>query len=128
MHREPSKDLAYRLPEAETGTGFLVMEFLEGESLSKKLKRGPLPNDSLLKTAIEIADALEKAHRAGIKHRDVNPGNLILTKSGVKLLDFGLATTMTAAVTTMSNSSASVFAAAVTLSSPASPLSSFSLF
>jgi eukaryotic-like serine/threonine-protein kinase len=108
---------------SENGTDFLVMEFLEGESLSEKLKRGPLPNDELLKTAIEIADALEKAHRAGIIHRDLKPGNVMLTKSGAKLLDFGLAKTMTAAVTSGGGSSASVFAAAVTMSSPASPLS-----
>ena len=109
---------------SENGTDFLVMEFLEGESLSEKLKRGPLPTGELLKTAIEIADALEKAHRAGIIHRDLKPGNVMLTKSGAKLLDFGLAKTMTAAVAPGSNSSASVFAAAITLSSPASPLSS----
>ncbi len=109
---------------SENGTDFLVMEFLEGESLSEKLKRGPLPTDELLKTAIEVADALEKAHRAGIIHRDLKPGNVMLTKSGAKLLDFGLAKTMTAAVSSAGNSSASVFAAAVTLSSPASPLSS----
>jgi Tol biopolymer transport system component/tRNA A-37 threonylcarbamoyl transferase component Bud32 len=109
---------------SENGTDFLVMEFLEGESLSEKLKRGPLPTAELLKTAIDVADALEKAHRAGIIHRDLKPGNVMLTKSGAKLLDFGLAKTMTATVTSAGNSSASVFAAAVTLSSPASPLSS----
>jgi serine/threonine-protein kinase len=109
---------------SENGTDFLVMEFLEGESLSEKLKRGPLPNDELLKAAIEVADALEKAHRAGIIHRDLKPGNVMLTKSGAKLLDFGLAKPMNSGVTSAGNSSASVFAAAVTLSSPASPLSS----
>jgi eukaryotic-like serine/threonine-protein kinase len=106
------------------GTDFLVMEFLEGESLSEKLKRGPLPSDELLKTAIEVADALEKAHRAGIIHRDLKPGNVMLTKSGAKLLDFGLAKAVTSGVASAGNSSASVFAAAITMSSPASPLSS----
>ncbi len=109
---------------SENGTDFLVMEFLEGESLSEKLKRGPLPTDELLKVAIEIADALEKAHRAGIIHRDLKPGNVMLAKSGAKLLDFGLAKPMNSGVASGGNSSASVFAAAVTLSSPASPLSS----
>lgn len=109
---------------SENKTDFLVMEFLEGESLSEKLKRGPLSTDELLKTAIEVADALEKAHRAGIIHRDLKPGNVMLTKSGAKLLDFGLAKSATTAVATSTNSSASVFAAAVTVSSPASPLSS----
>jgi serine/threonine-protein kinase len=109
---------------SENGTDFLVMEFLEGESLSEKLKRGPLPTDELLKIAIEVADALEKAHRAGIIHRDLKPGNVMLTKSGAKLLDFGLAKAMNSGVTPAGNSSASVFAAAVTMSSPVSPLSS----
>jgi len=109
---------------SENGTDFLVMEFLEGESLSEKLKRAPLPIDELLKTAIEVADALEKAHRAGIIHRDLKPGNVMLTKSGAKLLDFGLAKAMTSPVAAAGNSSTSVFAAAATLSSPASPLSS----
>ena len=109
---------------SENGTDFLVMEFLEGESLSEKLKRGSLPTDELLKAAIQIADALEKAHRAGIIHRDLKPGNVMLTKSGAKLLDFGLAKAMTPGVTSAGNSSASVFAAALTVTSPAIPLSS----
>lgn len=109
---------------SENGTDFLVMEFLDGESLSEKLKRGPLPTADLLEIAIEVAEALEKAHRAGIIHRDLKPGNVMLTKSGTKLLDFGLAKPMTSGVTSTGNSSASVFAAATTMSSPASPLSS----
>jgi serine/threonine protein kinase len=75
----------------DNGTDFLVMEFIEGESLSARLKSGPLPPDQLLKIAAEVADALHKAHRAGIVHRDLKPGNIMLTKSGSKLLDFGLA-------------------------------------
>jgi len=70
---------------------YLVMEYLEGETLAKRLERGPLPVSDVLQRGIEIADALEKAHRAGIIHRDLKPGNIILTKGGVKLLDFGLA-------------------------------------
>jgi serine/threonine protein kinase len=68
-----------------------VMEYLEGETLAARLTKGPLPLDQVLKYAIEIADALDKAHRKGITHRDLKPGNIMLTKSGAKLLDFGLA-------------------------------------
>jgi eukaryotic-like serine/threonine-protein kinase len=109
---------------SENGTDFLVMEFLEGESLNEKLKRGPLPTDELLKISIQLADALEKAHRAGIIHRDLKPGNVMLTKSGAKLLDFGLAKPMGSAGAAASNTSASIFAAAATVTSPGSPLSS----
>src|SRR6476660_4587214 len=75
----------------EGDTDFLVMEYLEGETLADKLSRGPLPIDQVLRQGIEIADALDKAHRQWIVHRDLKPGNVMLTKSGVKLLDFGLA-------------------------------------
>ncbi|MCI0415368.1 protein kinase [bacterium] len=75
----------------ESGIDFLVMEFLQGESLAERLRKGPLPLIELLRYAMEIADALEKAHREGIVHRDLKPGNIMLTKSGAKLLDFGLA-------------------------------------
>jgi eukaryotic-like serine/threonine-protein kinase len=75
----------------QDGTDFLVMEYLEGETLGERLKKGPLPLDQVLQYAIEIADALDKAHRKGITHRDLKPGNIMLTKSGTKLLDFGLA-------------------------------------
>ena len=75
----------------QEGTDFLVMEYLEGETLAGRLVKGPLPLDQVLKYAIEIADALDKAHRKGITHRDLKPGNIMLTKSGTKLLDFGLA-------------------------------------
>jgi len=70
---------------------FLVMEYLEGVTLSERLARGPVPLEQALHHGIEIADALDKAHRQGIVHRDLKPGNVMLTKSGVKLLDFGLA-------------------------------------
>jgi Tol biopolymer transport system component/predicted Ser/Thr protein kinase len=70
---------------------YLVMEYLDGESLAERIARGPLPLDQVIRYGIEIADALEKAHRAGIVHRDLKPGNVVLTKGGAKLLDFGLA-------------------------------------
>jgi eukaryotic-like serine/threonine-protein kinase len=70
---------------------FLVMEYLEGETLAQRLQKGPLPIQQVLQYAIEISDALDKAHRKGITHRDLKPGNIMLTKSGTKLLDFGLA-------------------------------------
>ncbi|MGI9101864.1 MAG: protein kinase domain-containing protein [Terriglobales bacterium] len=111
---------------SQDGTDYLVMEFLQGETLADRLKRGPVPLDHFWKIAGEIATALDKAHRAGIVHRDLKPGNIMLTKSGTKLLDFGLAkaagTAFAAAVP--SSPSQSVFAAAMTRSSPASPLTS----
>jgi Tol biopolymer transport system component len=70
---------------------FLVMEYLEGETLANRLRRGALPLEQALRYGIEIADALGRAHRQGIVHRDLKPGNVMLTKSGTKLLDFGLA-------------------------------------
>src|ERR1700693_2696350 len=70
---------------------FLVMEYIEGETLAQRLQKGPLPIQQVLQYAVEIADALDKAHRKGITHRDLKPGNVMLTKSGTKLLDFGLA-------------------------------------
>src|SRR6266540_3604879 len=75
----------------QDGVEFLVMEYLEGETLAERLSKGPLPLEQTLHYGIEIADALEKAHRQAIVHRDLKPGNVMLTKSGVKLLDFGLA-------------------------------------
>jgi eukaryotic-like serine/threonine-protein kinase len=76
------------------GTEYLVMEYLEGETLANRLAKGPLALPQTLAFGIEIADALDKAHRQGIVHRDLKPGNIMLTKSGVKLLDFGLAKAM----------------------------------
>jgi eukaryotic-like serine/threonine-protein kinase len=75
----------------QDGIDFLVMEYLEGETLAQRLQKGPLPIELTLQYAIEIADALDKAHRKGITHRDLKPGNIMLTKTGAKLLDFGLA-------------------------------------
>jgi len=76
---------------SENGTDFLVMELLEGQSLADLLAKGALPTEQVLRFGTEIADALDRAHRAGIVHRDLKPGNVMVTKSGVKLLDFGLA-------------------------------------
>src|SRR5579864_8716630 len=75
----------------QDGIDYLVMEYLEGETLAERLKKGPLPIAQVLQYAIEISDALDKSHRKGITHRDLKPGNIMLTKSGTKLLDFGLA-------------------------------------
>jgi Tol biopolymer transport system component len=75
----------------QDGIDYLVMEYLEGETVSQRLLKGPLPLEQVLQYAIEIADALDKAHRKGVTHRDLKPGNIMLTKSGTKLLDFGLA-------------------------------------
>jgi hypothetical protein len=73
------------------GVPFLVMEFLEGQTLSDRLERGRLPLDQALAIAVQIANALDAAHRRGVVHRDLKPGNVMITASGVKLLDFGLA-------------------------------------
>src|SRR5712664_326112 len=75
----------------QDGIDFLVMEYLEGETLAQRLLKGSLPLEQVLQYAIEISDALDKAHRKGVTHRDLKPGNIMLTKSGTKLLDFGLA-------------------------------------
>jgi serine/threonine protein kinase len=73
------------------GTEFLVMEYLEGQTLAERLQKGPLPVDQVLKIGTEVAQALEKAHSQGIIHRDLKPANIMLTKAGAKLMDFGLA-------------------------------------
>jgi serine/threonine-protein kinase len=80
----------YDVGEAN-GTHFIVMPYLDGQSLAARLEKGPLPLDQTLKIATEIADALDKAHRQGITHRDLKPANIMVTRSGSKLLDFGLA-------------------------------------
>ncbi len=75
----------------QDGIDYLVMEYLEGETLAQRLLKGSLPLEQVLQFAIEISDALDKAHRKGVTHRDLKPGNIMLTKTGTKLLDFGLA-------------------------------------
>jgi serine/threonine protein kinase len=73
------------------GIDYIVMEYIEGETLAQRLAKGALPLDQVLKIGIEVASALDKAHRSGVVHRDLKPGNIMLTKTGAKLLDFGLA-------------------------------------
>jgi eukaryotic-like serine/threonine-protein kinase len=75
----------------QDGTDFLVMEYLEGKTLAERLERGPLPRDALFGYAVQIADALDQAHERGIAHRDLKPANIMLTPTGAKLLDFGIA-------------------------------------
>src|SRR5437867_5135921 len=80
-----------RQEDSGGSVAFLVMEYLEGDTLAARLERGALATPELLRIAIAVADALDKAHRQGVVHRDLKPGNVILTKGGAKLLDFGLA-------------------------------------
>ena len=75
----------------EGGMDYLVMEYLEGETLGERIQQGPIELEEALNIAAQIADALDKAHRQGLVHRDLKPGNVVLTKTGAKLLDFGLA-------------------------------------
>lgn len=81
----------------QNGTEYLVMEYLEGETLADRLAKGPLPPEQVLNYGIEIAEGLETAHGSGVIHRDLKPGNVMLTKSGAKLMDFGLAKAASAA-------------------------------
>jgi serine/threonine protein kinase len=92
----------------EADTDFLVMEFLAGETLSDRIRKGPLPLDEALALAAQIAGALASAHRQGIVHRDLKPGNVMLTKSGAKLLDFGLAKLRRAAVAPAASASSTM--------------------
>src|SRR3989337_2360306 len=73
------------------GTDYLILELLEGETLAQRLTKGALPIEQVLRHGVEIASALDAAHRKGVVHRDLKPGNVMLTKTGAKLLDFGLA-------------------------------------
>jgi len=75
----------------QDGVDFIVMEYVEGATLGARLEKGPLPTAEVLEYGIQLASALDKAHRNGVTHRDLKPGNIMLTKSGTKLLDFGLA-------------------------------------
>ena len=107
---------------SEAGSEFLVMELVEGETLSARLQRGPLPISAVVKLGIEIADALAKAHRLGVIHRDLKPSNIMLTANGAKLMDFGLAKpNMPTSQAPESRSPAELLTA--TLTNPSSPLS-----
>jgi eukaryotic-like serine/threonine-protein kinase len=103
----------------QDGIDFLVMEYLDGETLAARLARKPMIPDEAERIGIEVADALDKAHRSGIIHRDLKPGNVMLTKSGAKLMDFGLAKQAFAAG---SQSGTPAFSAAATLPTMASPI------
>ena len=85
------------------GRAFLVMEYLDGETVDDRLVRGPLPVEQVVRYALEVSDALDHAHRQHITHRDLKPSNVMLTAAGVKLLDFGLAKGPALAATTTSS-------------------------
>ncbi len=104
---------------------YLVMEYLEGESLGDRLGKGAMPLDQTLRYGVEIADALDKAHRQGIVHRDLKPGNVMITKSGVKLLDFGLAKAMAPAAQPSSLTSLPTVAGAANLTQAGTILGTF---
>src|SRR5215471_3812649 len=102
------------------GTSYLVMEYLEGETLADRLHKGPLPLEQVFRVSTEICEGLEKAHRSGVVHRDLKPGNVMLTKGGAKLMDFGLAKPNE--FTGGSKSGTPAYSAVATLASMASPV------
>jgi hypothetical protein len=106
---------------SQDGTDYLVMEFLEGETLAERLRKGAMPLNEVFKIAIAVAEALAFAHRNGIVHRDLKPGNIMLTQGGAKLMDFGLAKPLGAQTAATGSGAAPSFTAAATLSGP-SPL------
>ncbi len=109
---------------SQDGTDFLVMEYLEGETLADRLTKGALKLEEALRVGIEIAEALDKAHRQGMVHRDLKPGNIMLTKTSAKLMDFGLAKPVLAAATGAAGavSSNTPTMSVRSLAAPASPL------
>jgi eukaryotic-like serine/threonine-protein kinase len=107
---------------SQDGADYLVMEYLEGETLAERLRKGPMPLNEIFKVGIAVAEALALAHRSGIVHRDLKPGNIMLTQGGAKLMDFGLAKPLGAQTASSgSGTAAPSFTAAATLSGP-SPL------
>jgi eukaryotic-like serine/threonine-protein kinase len=111
---------------SQNGTDYLVMEFLQGETLAERLRRGALPLNEVLKIGVDVAEALAVAHRQGIVHRDLKPGNIMLTQGGAKLMDFGLAKPLGPANANVASGSIPSFTAVATMSgpSPLSPLTS----
>src|ERR1700688_412148 len=107
---------------SQDGIDYLVMEFLEGETLAQRLRKGAMPLNEVFKVGIAVAEALAVAHRNGIVHRDLKPGNIMLTAGGAKLMDFGLAKPLGLRTSASGSGSAPSFTAAPTLSGP-SPLS-----
>ena len=104
-------------------TDYLVMEFLEGETLAERLRRGAIPLNEVYKIGIAMAEALAVAHRHGVVHRDLKPGNIMLTPGGAKLMDFGLAKPVgVQGAPSGSGTAPPSFTAAATLSGP-SPVS-----
>jgi eukaryotic-like serine/threonine-protein kinase len=111
---------------SQNGTDYLVMEFLQGETLAERLRRGAMPLNEVVKVGIAVAEALAVAHRQGIVHRDLKPGNVMLTQGGAKLMDFGLAKPLGPQNTNVASGSMPSFTAVATMSgpSPLSPLTS----
>jgi eukaryotic-like serine/threonine-protein kinase len=109
---------------SQDGTDFLVMEFLEGETLAERLRKGAMPLNEIFKVGIAVAEALALAHRQGIVHRDLKPGNIMLTQGGAKLMDFGLAKPLGPQTAGVASGTIPSFTAVATLSgaSPLSPL------
>ncbi|MGB6385313.1 MAG: protein kinase [Terriglobales bacterium] len=107
---------------SQDGIDYLVMEFLEGETLAERLRKGAMPINEILKIGIDVADALAAAHRQGIVHRDLKPGNIMLTQAGAKLMDFGLAKPLGIQNMATGSGAAPSFTAMPTMSGP-SPLS-----
>ncbi len=103
----------------QEGTDFLIMEYLEGETLADRLKKGPLPPEQALRYGIQICEGLEKAHRTGLIHRDLKPGNIMLTKAGAKLLDFGLAKPLVGTAIAAGSAAGSLTPPTPTMSLPA---------
>src|SRR6204780_1194487 len=106
----------------QDGTDYLVMEFLEGETLAGRLGKGALPLAEILSIGIAVSEALAVAHRQGIVHRDLKPGNIMLTKGGAKLMDFGLAKPLGMQSAATGSGAAPSFTAVATMSGP-TPLS-----